>query len=224
MKREKHSGRTHALAAFFAGSGIVLALVVGVVTVRSMVAASTQTWSLWTPGWLALLGIFAILLWTLSRLVSAHVHRVRRDRVHTFLTAAERTRVLEAVAQFERMTSGEIRVHLAEHSGGDPTRMAARVFEQLGMTATHERNGVLFFVSVHDRHVAVIGDSGIHERVPDGFWNHVVQVVESAFAEERYAEGLVDGIAMAGARLAEHFPHRPGDVNELPDDISDDTR
>jgi uncharacterized membrane protein len=34
----------------------------------------------------------------------------------------------------------------------------------------------------------------------------------------------VNGIAIAGGKLAEFFPPRAGDVNELPDTLSDDTR
>jgi uncharacterized membrane protein len=223
MKRHAHAGRSYALSAFFAGTGVVLALVVGAITLRALIAPNTQTWTVWTTTALALLGLLAITLWVTGAVLAARVHRARRDRVHTFLTREERYRVLEATARFEAATSGEIRVHLAEHSHGDPTRAAAQAFERLGMTRTEERNGILLFVSVRDRHVAVIGDRGIHERVPDTFWAQVVLAVEAAFAEGRFADGLVNGIAMAGAQLAEHFPHRAGDRNELPDTISDDT-
>ena len=37
-----------------------------------------------------------------------------------------------------------------------------------------------------------------------------------------FTGGLVLGIERAGALLAEHFPRRPDDVNELPDDIATD--
>jgi uncharacterized membrane protein len=224
MKRHPHAGRAYALSAFLAGCGLVLALVVAFFSVRYLVAPNTQTWTAWTTTALASLGLLAIALWLSGGLLALRVHRARRDRVVTFLDARERERVLDAVAKFETRTSGEIRVHLEEESGGDPTRAAVRAFERLGMTRTRDRNGVLIFVSVRDQRVAVIGDAGIHERVPDGFWADVVLVIERHFAERRFSDGLVEGIALAGARLAEHFPHRAGDVNELPDSLSDDTR
>ena len=223
MKRDAHSGASYALSAFLAVSGGVLAVVVVAVSLRMMVAPRTQTWTVWTTGALSLLGLFALALWVAGFLIAKRVHRERRDRVHTFLSAEERARVMDALTKFETRTSGELRVHLAEHSFGDPTRAAVRAFEQLGMAGTKERNGVLFFVSVRDRHVAVIGDSAIHERVPSGFWDDMVRRMETHFAQGRFAEGLVEGIGVAGEHLAEHFPHRPGDVNELPDTISDDT-
>ncbi|HEX6789897.1 MAG TPA: TPM domain-containing protein [Candidatus Krumholzibacteria bacterium] len=226
MKRHSRAGRAYALSAFFAVSGVVLALAVAFFTIRHLVLAApnTQTWSAWTTGALASLGALAIALWVAGAVLAIRVHHARRDRVVTFLKAAERQRVLDAVAMFESRTSGEIRVHLAERSGDDPTRAAVEAFERLGMTRTRDRNGVLIYVSVRDHGVAVVGDAGIHERVPRGFWSDVVRAIEVRFAESRFAEGLVDGIAMAGTRLAEHFPPRPDDRNELPDSLSDDTR
>lgn len=40
------------------------------------------------------------------------------------------------------------------------------------------------------------------------------------FGEEKFTEGLKEGIGMVGKKLKKHFPHQTGDVNELPDDVS----
>jgi uncharacterized membrane protein len=224
MKRHTHAGKSYAWSILFAGTGVVLAIVVAVISLRAMVAPTTQTWSTWTTGALAMLSVLAMALWIIGGILALRVHRARRDRVVTFLDAEERTRVLEAVSKFEARTSGEIRVHLAEHSHGDPTRAAVQAFERLGMTRTRDRNGVLLFVAVRDHGVAVIGDAGIHAKVSEHFWADVVRLIELRFGEERYADGLIEGIAMAGEKLAEHFPPRAGDINELPDSLSDDTR
>ena len=40
------------------------------------------------------------------------------------------------------------------------------------------------------------------------------------FSEEKFADGLIEGIKMAGEQLKSHFPYQEDDVNELPDDIS----
>lgn len=146
--------------------------------------------------------------------------RSKRLTPATFLALHEERRVLEAIHAFERRTSGEIRVHLEEHVEGDLVRAAESAFEQLGMARTAQRNGVLFFVAVGDRRFAVIGDAGIHELVGPGFWADVAAQVERRFAEGRFACGLAEGVQLAGAALAEHFPPRPGDVNELSDELS----
>jgi uncharacterized membrane protein len=143
----------------------------------------------------------------------------RRDP-GTFLRKDEEQRVLEAIAAFENRTSGEIRVHLARRASDDIMVDAARTFERLGMTATQDRNGVLFFIGVARRRFAVLGDSGIDAVVPDDFWDEVVDHVRERFRAQDFAGGLVEGIRMAGEALAAHFPVAADDVNELPDEIS----
>ena len=41
-----------------------------------------------------------------------------------------------------------------------------------------------------------------------------------AVLEGEFADGLQEGILMAGKALKDHFPYQEDDVNELPDDIS----
>jgi uncharacterized membrane protein len=221
MKRQSGPS-AYALPAFLAVSGGVLAVIVAVFSLRELITPRTQVWTVWTNTAMAMLGLLAIALWGAGWFVATRMHRKRRDRAHTFLNKEERARVLDAVKQFETRTSGEIRVHLADHSRGEPTLSAVRAFEKLGMTRTRERNGVLIYVSVRDRRVAVIGDAGIHHAVQEIFWTGVVRAIEREFAKGRYVEGLAKGIEMSGARLAEHFPHRADDKNELPDSISED--
>ncbi|MBP7148681.1 MAG: TPM domain-containing protein [Acidobacteria bacterium] len=132
----------------------------------------------------------------------------------------EEERVLAAMREFERRTSGEIRVHLAARITRDIMEEARTAFEKLGMTATAERNGVLFFVAVAERRFAVLGDRGIHAQVAPDFWDGVAAAVAERFARGRFADGLCEGIALAGESLAALFPRRPDDRNELPDRIS----
>ena len=40
------------------------------------------------------------------------------------------------------------------------------------------------------------------------------------FREDRFTEGLIEGIGMVGERLKEHFPYKTTDVNELPDEVT----
>ena len=148
--------------------------------------------------------------------------RSARRTPATFLTAEEEERLLAAIRRFEERTSGEIRVHLAHRVRGDVAVEARRTFERLGMTATERRNGVLFFVAVASRRLAIIGDEGIDARVPEGFWEDCLELIRRRFTEGRYADGLVEGIERAGEALAEYFPIQPGDINELPDTISRD--
>jgi uncharacterized membrane protein len=129
-------------------------------------------------------------------------------------------RVKAAIEDAERRTSGEIRVSVSRFFWGRIEPVAWRAFRRLGMAATKERNGILFFIVPARRKFIVLGDEGIHARVGQDFWEGVAAVMSEEFKKGRFSEGLVRGIAEVGKRLAEHFPYDAAtDKNELPDDI-----
>ena len=140
------------------------------------------------------------------------------------LAPGDRKRIIDAIGAAEARSRGEVRVHLEGRCpGGDPLVRAARVFEELGMTATELRNGVLVYVATEDRAFAIVGDRGIDERAGAALWDGIADAMGRRFAEGSFADGLVEAIARVGDALAEHFPRRAGDapdVDELPDDIS----
>ncbi|HOP43361.1 MAG: TPM domain-containing protein [Flavobacteriales bacterium] len=137
-----------------------------------------------------------------------------------FLDTSGRAQVREAIGAAERRTSGELRVHLEDHIEEDVLDHAAYVFEELGMHRTRDRNGVLVYVAVADRQVAVLGDSGINEQVPDGFWTDVVGLLKLHFAAGRHAEGLVEAVHLIGEKLSSFFPLREDDTDELSNEVS----
>jgi len=141
----------------------------------------------------------------------------KKDLLATIDTSA----IEAAIARAEARTSGEICVHIEPSVGRyDPMEYAQRTFERLGMTRTAERNGVLIFIAASEQKFVVLGDRGIHEHVGSDFWEAVAGAMTAAFREGRFTDGLVTAIERAGERLADHFPHRPDDVNELPDGVS----
>ena len=88
------------------------------------------------------------------------------------------------------------------------------------MSATAERNGVLFYVAAKDRKFSVVGDEGIHLHVGEAFWDRVRDGLAASFSRGEFALGLERAIDAVGEELATAFPHQRGDVNELPDSIS----
>src|SRR5437016_6188026 len=137
-----------------------------------------------------------------------------------FLAKLDQQRIVAAIQEAERQTSGEIRVHVQPKAyGGDVRTVAERTFERLGMTKTALRNGVLLFIAGDDRKFAIVGDRGIHEKVPPGFWDEIAAKLTMRFKNSEFTEGIVEAIATAGERLQEFYPRAEGDVNELADDI-----
>jgi len=131
-----------------------------------------------------------------------------------------RARVTAAIGDAERDTSGEIRVHIQHRVKGDIFAVAKARFEELGMTATEQRNGVLFYVAIKDKRFSVLGDQGINDRVPEGFWQETVDTMRQHFSQDDLVGGLEAGIRQAGRALKEFFPYQSDDVNELSDEIS----
>ena len=128
-------------------------------------------------------------------------------------------RVVAAIAAAEQRTSGEIRVVVTQQKAEEPVLMAQQHFQRLGMTQTAARNGVLIFVAPASHTFAVIGDRGVHAKCGDGFWRELAAAMTERFKRGEFTDALVLGIERAGTLLAEHFPRRPDDRNELPDDV-----
>lgn len=138
-------------------------------------------------------------------------------------TPDEQKRIVEAIRQAEKATSGEIRVHVEPRCANtDPVQRAIEVFAHLGMHQTKEQNGVLFYLAYTDRKFAVLGDKGIDAKVPNDFWESTKDLLRSHFAAGKHAEGLSLGIERAGQQLKQYFPYASDDTNELADDISFD--
>jgi uncharacterized membrane protein len=145
-------------------------------------------------------------------------------KASTFFTKEQQSQIRDAIIEAEGETSGEIRVHIETRLRGKVLDRAAWIFKKIGMHATENRNGVLFYLAVRNKEFAIIGDGGINEKVPENFWDKTKNAIQKHFRTGKYTEGLIEGILMAGSQLKEHFPHRKDDVNELPDEISfDDT-
>lgn len=137
-----------------------------------------------------------------------------------FFTETDQMAIKDAISTAEKNTSGEIRVHIEDSFKGDVLDQAAFIFRQLRMHETEQRNGVLIYLAVTNRKFAIIGDAGINSKVPEGFWDHIREIMTEHFRNNRFAEGLVEGIILTGEKLVEFFPYLTNDTNELPDDIS----
>lgn len=137
------------------------------------------------------------------------------------LTPEEDKIVLEAIREAESRTSGEIRVYMESHNPlVDPLERAAVIFRQLEMEKTHHRNGVLIYLAIKDRELAILGDKGIHEQVGLDYWKKEIAIMLEHFKKHEPAKGLVHCIRDIGTVLQQKFPFMPGeDRNELPDDI-----
>lgn len=143
-------------------------------------------------------------------------------KLKEFLSQLEHDKIVAAIRTAEAKTSGEIRVFLSRHQPEDAVAAAQTQFERLKMHQTKQRNGVLIFVAPAAHKFAVVGDSGVHAKCGDAFWRTVADEMSTRFKKGDFTSGILHAIEKAGSLLAEHFPCKPGDKNELPDDIAHD--
>src|ERR1051325_5829877 len=85
----------------------------------------------------------------------------------------DEARIIGAIAEAERKTSGEIRVYVSHRRRADPLAYAQKRFLDLGMTRTRHRNAVLIYLVPRTRQFAVVGDQGVHEKCGNAFWQEV---------------------------------------------------
>ena len=132
-------------------------------------------------------------------------------------TQQQKDAMVAAIKQAEKDTSGEIRVHIENHSKIDVLDRAADVFARLNMHKTAQRNGVLIYVALLDHKSAILGDAGINAKVPSDFWDSIMKNMIGKF---KITEGICEAVITAGEQLKAYFPYQADDVNELPDEIS----
>lgn len=134
--------------------------------------------------------------------------------------------IAAAVGRVESTTSAEVRVHLEHrvhhHRGETPDALkrAQEVFHHLDMHKTRDRNGVLVYLALADRKLAIVGDEAIHARVGDAYWVRVRDLMVQHLKAEAPREAVVHAVEDLGRVLAEHFPRRPDDPNELSNEVS----
>ena len=76
------------------------------------------------------------------------------------------------------------------------------------------------YVAVEDRRLAIVGDEGIHGRVGDPHWHRVRDLMLERLRANAPREAIERAVEELGRSLAEHYPRRPDDKNELTDEVS----
>ena len=143
------------------------------------------------------------------------------DYVRSLLSEEQEQALVDAITQAELNTSGEIRIHLERSTGNSSAEQKAKQwFGKLEMHKTAEKNGVLFYLAIQDRQLALWAGEGINEKVPANFWQEIVDLMISEFKVGHFSEGLIAGVEKTGKALGEFFPRQEDDVDELSNELS----
>lgn len=98
-------------------------------------------------------------------------------------------------------------------------RHAFAVFSARGVHRTRDASGILVLLSEHEHRVVLLADEGVHARVDPDRWKMHVEAIVEGFRQRRATEALVRELHQIGVLLAEHFPPRRNDTNELPNRV-----
>ncbi|HYZ90787.1 MAG TPA: TPM domain-containing protein [Actinomycetota bacterium] len=127
------------------------------------------------------------------------------------ISRADRRAVDNAVRDAERTTGLQFCVYLGR-AEGDPRAHAETVFAAAGL---QERPSVLLLVAPDRRRVEIVTAPAARERLPDEDCAAAIEEMTPSFAEGRYADGLVAGLA----KLAELAGPGTGPGSDLPNII-----
>jgi putative membrane protein len=92
-------------------------------------------------------------------------------------------------------------------------------FYRLGITETEGATGILIFVSLLEHRIEVMADKKISIMLPPETWNGVVEQVLAGIRSGDLSKGLCNAIETCGNILADKFPIKSGDRNELKDHV-----
>lgn len=144
-----------------------------------------------------------------------------KNKAEDYFTIAEKQTIVAAIKQAEQTTSGEVRVFVESKCRYvKAIDRAKELFDKLDMYKTEEKNGVLVYVALKDRQLAIYADEGIYQKTEPNFWQNNMHTLVQHFHKEDYAFGIAQVVKAIGETLQFHFPYnKKTDVNELPDDI-----
>ncbi len=122
--------------------------------------------------------------------------------------------LVKFVAPLKRMFAGHGLINRRVGQRAAEAFIAEEVFD------TEGRTGILLFISLLERKVLVIGDSGINSHVKQEDWHDVVQRIVAGIRAGKPADGMIEAIGQCGTLLQKHgLPRRPDDRDELPDSV-----
>lgn len=105
------------------------------------------------------------------------------------------------------------------HQEHEVERSAAYVFSLHRLGHTRQRVGVLLYISLFERKVAILADQASLETLTQQGVEQLRDLAVSRLKEDKRAEAVIDTIHDAAARLEEAHPCADDDQDELPNQL-----
>lgn len=150
---------------------------------------------------------------------------MKNEIIYSYFTDDDFLKISRAIKEAESKTAGEIRVSIKEKmpvtfGKSDIKTVAEKEFYKLKMEKTRDRTGILLLLILEERSFYILADSGIHEKVGQEVWDKVRDKIQEDFRKGKFTEGIINGVKTVGRILAEHFPIKPDDINELSNEVA----
>jgi uncharacterized membrane protein len=147
-----------------------------------------------------------------------------KQLIYQFVNDDELLRITNKIREYEKLTAGEICVSIKEKKAFLQKRktvgdLAKHEFERLGIGKTRDKTGILIYIILEERQFYILADSAINNKVTENTWHKIKDEMQEYFLKGKFAKGILHGVEETGKVLAEHFPVKPDDTNEIPDRV-----
>lgn len=144
--------------------------------------------------------------------------------IKKYLSKTDLNELKNEIGKIESETSGEIRLCLKLKRGFHERKLAHRElaikeFFKLEVNKTVDKTGVLIFILFEEKKFEIIADDGINSKIHQEKWDLIINQIKTEFSNGNFKAGLIKCLNEIGKILIKEFPIKPGDRNELPDDI-----
>jgi uncharacterized membrane protein len=144
--------------------------------------------------------------------------------IYHFVNDDELLRITNKIREYEKLTAGEICVSIKEKKNFLQKRktvgqLAKHEFARLGIGKTRDETGILIYVILEERQFYILADSAINNKVTENIWHKIKDEMQEYFIKGKFAKGILYGVEETGKVLAEHFPVKPDDKNEISDRV-----
>jgi putative membrane protein len=96
---------------------------------------------------------------------------------------------------------------------------ALRAFYEKNLHTTRDNTGVLFYISLLERKVWILADSGIHQKISQEDLMAHAQEIAAGIKQGQACNALCRKIEAVGIILTNHFPIKDDDTNELSNQV-----
>jgi len=127
-------------------------------------------------------------------------------KIRHFLSQVDHARIHQAIQAAEKGTSGRMVIYISHHPVQDVLTAAQEAFRNLALETEKDRSNLLLFLAPGAKKFAVLGGTGLHEKLGQAWWDHLADMIRLDFQKNRYTEGILAATEEVSRALKIHFP------------------